>query len=101
MANIESPKIFILYAWANEKYAQRAINPFVIGRKNLLFSNTLNAARSSAILYSIVQTCLLNKLNPYKYLSFMLDILANHKINLIILDDILPYSKNIINDFNM
>jgi len=81
--------------------AERAIKPFVIGRKNWLFSNTPNGARSSAILYSIVQTCLLNKINPYQYLAFVLDYLANHKINEIKINDILPYSKNIIEDFNM
>ncbi len=61
--------------------AERAIKPFVIGGKNWLFSNTQNGARSSAILYSIVQTCLLNKINPYQYLAYVLDYLANHKIN--------------------
>ncbi len=81
--------------------AERAIKPFVIGRKNWLFSNTPNGARSSAILYSIVQTCLLNKINPYKYLAFVLDYLANNKINQIKLNDVLPYSQNIIDDFNM
>jgi len=81
--------------------AERAIKPFVIGRKNWLFSNTPNGARSSAILYSIVQTCLLNKINPYKYLAYVLDYLANHKINQIKINDILPYSENIIKDFNM
>ena len=81
--------------------AERAIKPFVIGRKNWLFSNTPNGAKSSAILYSIVQTCLLNKINPYKYLAFVLDYLANHKINQIEINDILPYSKNIVDDFNM
>lgn len=81
--------------------AERAIKPFVIGRKNWLFSNTPNGARSSAILYSIVQTCLINKINPYKYLAYVLDYLANHKINEINLNDILPYSENIINTFNM
>ncbi len=32
--------------------AERAIKPFVIGRKNWLFSNTARGARASAILYS-------------------------------------------------
>lgn len=81
--------------------AERAIKPFVIGRKNWLFSNTPNGARSSAILYSIVQTCILNKINPYRYLAFVLDYLANHKINGININDILPYSEDIINTFNM
>ncbi|TPE43128.1 IS66 family transposase, partial [Maribrevibacterium harenarium] len=32
--------------------AERAIKPFVIGRKNWLFANTANGAQSSAVLYS-------------------------------------------------
>ena len=68
--------------------AERAIKPFVIGRKNWLFSNTPNGARSSAILYSIVQSCLLNKINPYQYLAFVLDYLANNKINQIKINEI-------------
>ncbi|WP_200909662.1 IS66 family transposase [Pseudoalteromonas porphyrae] len=34
--------------------AERAIKPFVIGRKNWLFSNTCNGAHASAILYSLI-----------------------------------------------
>jgi hypothetical protein len=36
--------------------AERAIKPFVIGRKNWLFANTGNGAKSSAILYSLIET---------------------------------------------
>ena len=36
--------------------AERAIKPFVIRRKNWLFSNTPGGARSSAIIYSLVET---------------------------------------------
>ena len=36
--------------------AERAIKPFVIGRKNWLFSNTAKGANSSAIIYSIIET---------------------------------------------
>ena len=36
--------------------AERAIKPFVMGRKAWLFSNTPKGAESSAILYSIVET---------------------------------------------
>ena len=34
--------------------SERAIRPFVMGRKNWLFCNTARGAQSSAILYSIV-----------------------------------------------
>ncbi len=48
--------------------AERAIKPFVIGRKNWLFSNTGNGAKSSAVLYSIIETAKANGLIPYDYL---------------------------------
>ena len=34
--------------------AERAIKPFVIGRKNWLFSKNPKGARANAILYSII-----------------------------------------------
>jgi hypothetical protein len=43
--------------------AERAVKPFVIGRKNWLFSNTASGARASAILYSIIETAKANGLN--------------------------------------
>ena len=61
--------------------AERSIKPFVIGRKNWLFNNTVTGADSSARLYSIVQTCILNKVNPYLYLNSTLTKLANMTIN--------------------
>lgn len=81
--------------------AERVIKPFVIGRKNWLFSNTPNGANSSAQLYSIVQTSLLNNINPYHYLAHVLDLLANRKINEIKLNEIMPYSETMIKQFQL
>ena len=44
--------------------AERAIKPFVIGRKNWLFSLTDNGANASATLYSIIETAKANGLTP-------------------------------------
>ena len=52
--------------------AERAIKPFVIGRKNWLFSNTANGAKASATLYSMIQTAKANGLVPYDYLNYLL-----------------------------
>jgi transposase len=52
--------------------AERAIKPFVIGRKNWLFSNTANGANASATLYSIIETAKANGLVPYEYLNYLL-----------------------------
>ena len=81
--------------------AERAVKPFVIGRKNWLFSNTPEGAESSAILYSIVQTCLLNQINPYSYLTEVLDILANKNVNELNLDSIMPFTEEIIKKHKM
>ena len=51
--------------------AERSIKPFVIGRKNWLFSNTPNGAKASAVYYSLVVTAMENGLNPFEYLSWI------------------------------
>ncbi len=48
--------------------AENSIRPFVIGRKNWLFSGTPKGAEASALLYSLVETAKVNKLEPYAYL---------------------------------
>ena len=51
--------------------AERSIKMFVIGRKNFLFSNTLNGARSTAVTMSIIETAKANDIDPYKYLLWI------------------------------
>lgn len=48
--------------------AENAIRPFVIGRKNWLFSATVKGAKASANLYSLIETAKANGLEPYHYL---------------------------------
>lgn len=47
---------------------ENAIRPFVVGRKGWLFSDTVAGAQASANLYSLVETCKANGLEPYRYL---------------------------------
>lgn len=47
---------------------ENAIRPFVVGRKNFLFSDTIKGATSSANLYSLIETAKANGLEPYAYL---------------------------------
>ncbi len=53
--------------------SERAIKPTVIGRKNFLFSNTPRGARTSAVLYSIVETAKANRLKPEVYLQYLFE----------------------------
>jgi transposase len=49
--------------------AENAIRPFVIGRKNWLFTNSIRGAKASANLYSIIETAKAHNLNPEEYLT--------------------------------
>jgi hypothetical protein len=53
--------------------AERAIRPFVIGRKNWLFSDTPKGATASAQLYSLVETAKANSQEPYAWLRHVLE----------------------------
>ena len=57
--------------------AERAIKPFVIGRKNWMFCTTASGANASAILYSLIETAKANGLTPFNYLMFLLEELPN------------------------
>jgi transposase len=48
---------------------ENAIRPFVIGRKNWLFSDTDNGADASAFFYSLIETAKANEIEPYTFLK--------------------------------
>ena len=76
--------------------SERSIKPFVIGRKNWLFSNTPRGARASAVIYSLVETAKENGLNPYYYLHYLFEKLPNTDLtNTESIDSLLPWSKSL------
>ena len=78
--------------------AERSIKPFVIGRKNWLFSNTSRGARASAVVYSIVETAKENGLKPFEYLTFLFERLPNvDKSDPAAVEELLPWSDSIPN----
>lgn len=74
--------------------AEQRIKPFVIARKNFLFSNTKKGAKASTIYLSLIESAK-NKLNPYKYLEYVLDILRTKGLSNEIINSVLPYSKQL------
>lgn len=73
--------------------AERSIKPFVIGRKNFLFSNTPKGAKASATIYSIVESAKENGLNPYSYLQYLFEKMPNVDIqDPSVMDELLPWS---------
>jgi transposase len=51
--------------------AERSVKPFVIGRKNWLFSDSVKGANASAALYSVIETAKENGLHPFDYLELV------------------------------
>ena len=52
---------------------ENAIRPFVIGRKNFLFSGSPRGADASATLYTLVETAKVNGLEPWAYLNYLFE----------------------------
>jgi transposase len=81
--------------------SERAIKPFVIGRKNWLLCNTPKGARSSATIYSVIETAKANGLAIEKYLVYLMDVLSNLEVkdkNKDTLLKYMPWSKDLLLD---
>jgi len=53
--------------------AENTIRPYVIGRKNWLFSGTPAGAAASAAIYSLIETAKANGLEPHWYLRYLFE----------------------------
>jgi transposase len=73
--------------------AERAIRPYVQGRKQWLFSCTPNGAEASSVFYSIIETAKENHLNPFQYLKYLLETLPNATTS--DLEALLPWSSSL------
>lgn len=65
--------IAISEATPDNNLAENAIRPFVVGRKNWLFSGTPEGAEASASLYSLIETAKACNLDVYQYLRYLLE----------------------------
>lgn len=57
--------------------AENKIRPYVIGRKNWMFNDSVNGAESSAAIYSLIETAKANDLAPDMYLRWLFNTLPN------------------------
>jgi hypothetical protein len=79
----------------DNNFAEQAIRPFTIGRKNFVIIESDNGAKASAILYSLAETAKANNLNTYKYFELLLTEIPNHMEDKdqSFLDNLMPWSK--------
>jgi len=77
--------------------AENAIRPFVVGRKNWLFSNSDDGATATANAYSIVETAKANNVDVHKYLDYILKKLPVAAGNLTedFLESIMPWNATV------
>ena len=59
------------YLTPDTNMIENAIRPFVVGRKNWLFSGSPRGAHASATLYSLIETAKANGVEPYRYLRYV------------------------------
>ena len=81
----------------DNNYAEQAIRPFTIGRKNFVLIESDNGAKASAILYSLVETAKANQINTYKYFELLLTEIPKSMsgTDLGFIDDLLPWSEKV------
>ena len=48
---------------------ERDLRPVVVGRKNWMFTGSIDGGRNAALPFSIVNSCKLNKIDPFTYLK--------------------------------
>jgi transposase len=69
--------------------AERAIRGVALGRKNWLFAGSDDGGDRAAAIYTLIETCKLNSIDPQAYLSDVLARLATHPAKQI--DALLPW----------
>jgi transposase len=74
----------------DNNYMENHIRPFVIGRKNWLFSQSPTGAHASAAIYSIVETAKANGIDPFDYLTLIFKELPR-SLTLEKIESLLPY----------
>lgn len=77
--------------------SERSIRGFCIGKKNWQMIDTINGAKTSAIIYSIVETAKANNLKPYDYIQYLLEEIPKHldNTNHTFIKNLLPWSENL------
>ena len=70
--------------------AERSIRGVALGRKNWLFAGSDTGGERAAAIYSLIETCKLNGIDPEAYLRSVLARIADHPINRVA--ELLPWN---------
>ena len=70
--------------------AERAIRPLTLGRRNWTFLGSDAGGERAAVLFTLIQSCKLNGVNPETYLADLIGRIGEHPAKR--LDDLLPWN---------
>ena len=92
----QCPKMFCNFVQKRlaKNTSERAIRGFCIGKKNWEVIDTINGAKTSAVIYSIAETAKANNLKPYEYFEHLLTVIPEHMedTDRSFLEELLPWS---------
>jgi hypothetical protein len=60
---------------------ENGVRPLALGRKNYMFCGNHEAAKRTAIIYSLLGTCKINSLNPTEWLTDVFNRILECKMN--------------------
>lgn len=60
---------------------ERSIRPLTLGRKNYPLMGSEGGGKAAAIAYTLIETARMNSVNPEAWLTWVLERIANLKIN--------------------
>lgn len=72
----------------DNNFVENSIRPTAVGKKNWLFIGHPNAGQVSAVIYTIIENCRMNEINPFEYLVDVLPRIQDHPVNRI--NELLP-----------
>ena len=72
MNYLDCPEIYL-----DNSVAERSIRPYVLSRKNFLFCGSEDGARSTCLLFSLIESAIINDINPEEYLSSIFELAAD------------------------
>lgn len=75
--------------------SENAIRPFAVGRKNWLFSSSVDGANASAVVYTMVEMAKAHDLNIYEYLKYLLEHRPTKEMSDEQLADLAPWSEKL------
>jgi transposase len=72
--------------------AERAIRPIAVGRRNWTFAGSDTGGQRAAAMYTLIETCRMNDIDPHAWLADIIARLPSHPAKCI--DELLPWNWN-------